>query len=241
VGSNQTTTAASFLDGRLRRTGGNHWSGRVKIPRWVGHTTAPASLIVSYSNNVKPSNGFGPQQLRARHFPHAVGIVSGVDRTPPVLTHFTVTASSVDVTSQAHRLTVTAKAKDRKSGIARIRVDMHGTGRNSTSHTAARLTRHGNTWTGHATVPRCVADGTWLVEAYVTNHAFAEAVYRSRQRLWHGAHGDVAIRRGREERDLVDVERLCQAAIVDPLPASAADQQHHVRQERRRPRGLLGR
>jgi hypothetical protein len=203
VGSSHAPTAASFLDGRLRRTGGDHWTGQVTIPRWVGHATATATLLVSYPSSVKPGSNVFPEQLRARGFPHAVRIVSAVDRTPPVLTHLTVTPSSVDVTSQAKRVTVTATAHDRQSGIAGIRVNLHGFGPNNTSDSiGTTLTRHGDTWTGHATVPQCVVDGfvgprrhapSWLVDAIVVNHGFVTAHYPSRRLAKHKFSSTLAV------------------------------------------------
>jgi hypothetical protein len=172
------TGPPSFVGGRLRRPSGNNWTGQLTIPRWLGDSAARVFLIPRYASNVKPSKVIGPEQLAARNLPHNVTIVSRVDRTPPKLNDFTVTPSSVDVSSQAQRLTVTAKAQDRQSGIAGIRFDAHSTSGDVRFSTGAALTRHGNVWTGHATVPRCVVGGTWHVDAFVTNHAFGQARYR---------------------------------------------------------------
>jgi hypothetical protein len=196
VASGKTAAAAFFFKlVALRRTSHGHWAGHVKIGKWVGHIVAQPTLLAVFGKAVKPRfKEYTADRLQALHFSHSLKIVSGVDTTKPTLTGLRVTPSSVDTTSGAQLVTVTAKATDKQSGVALVQGEIEAPGGYEVSGSRrVRMTRHGNVWTGQATIRKCVPSGTWKVLVAVVDHAENVTVYSSKELVAAGLPGTLSV------------------------------------------------
>jgi hypothetical protein len=151
------------------------------VPKGVGSGTHTWSLGVSIADPVGNSVGLDRAQLLAKHSTSTFKVISRTDVTPPRLTGLDFSTTSVNALSSDQKVTVTGKATDAVSGVARVIVNL-------TSHSgffsssffpysaSAVLTGSaGNAvnWKGSLTIPRCSDPGTWTV----TNVVLADATY----------------------------------------------------------------
>jgi hypothetical protein len=180
----------------LRQTTHRHWAGHVKIGRWVGHIVAKPTLIAIFGPSVRPRfKQFSADRLDALHFTHSLKITGGVDTTRPALTGLRVTPISVDTTSGAEAVTVTARATDRQSGVAFARAHLTaGPGRFAPgSSLTVHMTRLGDVWTGQAKVRECVPSGAWRVSVDLVDNAENVARFSSKSLIAAGLPGQITV------------------------------------------------
>jgi hypothetical protein len=186
------------LSARLRPAG-DTWRGRFTVPRWVGDVTLKASLEADYSHNVRPEyRTWDTAKLQSLGFPTTIGVTSGVDISRPQLSGLTLTPDSIDTTTGAQTVAITATASDAGSGVKTIEVSfdkssgfhvVFASGSNAAGAASiagpgklgiyqdggdvnVRLTRsQGASWTGTATFRECVPNGKWHVSADVVDRA----------------------------------------------------------------------
>jgi hypothetical protein len=185
-----------FENIRLKRTTHNHWTGHLAVHRWLGDGTAQPELSVNYSHRVKPDfKRYDAADLKALHFSHVLHITSGVDRVKPALQSLSITPSPVDTTSGAQQATVTATARDAKSGVRRTQVELFNRSgeEKQDSFLTVNLKRQGNAWVGHATFQQCVPSGAWDVQAFVIDKAGNFAAYSAKKLTAAGLPGHVTV------------------------------------------------
>jgi hypothetical protein len=197
VASGKAAPAAFFFKVvRLKRTTHGRWAGHVKIGKWAGHIVAQPTLVAVFGNADKLRfKEYNADRLHVLHFTHSLKITSGVDTTKPVLTGLRVTPTSVDTTSGAQLVTVTARATDKQSGVALVQAQIESRQEYDTrgSSLRVRMTRHGNVWSGQAKVRECVPSGTWKVSVDMVDHAENVASYSSKMLLAAGLPGTVSV------------------------------------------------
>jgi hypothetical protein len=184
------------LRARLTRAG-HQWRGHFVVPRWLGDATPQLSVEVDFGRYVRPGyREYDTDKLKLLGFVSSLAITSGVDTVPPQLTHLTVTPGSVDTTTGAQTVTVTAAAHS-ISGVKTVLIDFSrnsgfqvdfGAGSNAAGVAKAagpgslgyfdnggnvevRLKQTGSTWTGTGTFRRCVLSGKWRINATVADNA----------------------------------------------------------------------
>jgi hypothetical protein len=126
-------------------------------------------------------------------------ITSGVDRTKPTLKSLSFSPPSVNTTTGAQTVTVMATAKDARSGVARIDVELNishgdadgapsgglypfpGVGFSQSGFLNTTLTKQGSQWVGTLTFRRCEPSGNWHVQIGLSDKANNFANYRSKQ------------------------------------------------------------
>lgn len=190
----------AFARAVLKRSGSG-WHGTVRIPRWLGKQTMQPELSVFYGSHFRPSDRFyTPDDLSRRGFPSRLQVISGVDRSKPTLRSVSFSPSSIDSTSGAQLVTVTAHAGDVGSGVRSIEVSggirrglngvatgsypfaSAGIGYQSSNAFSVRLRPAANgAWVGTTTVRRCVPSGTYKLTASVLDVAGNDRYYSTRQ------------------------------------------------------------
>ena len=197
--SPQSGKSRRFLDLHARlRLVDHRWRGHVTVPEWVGDVTAQGNVGAEFGRDVRPEfRSYDNTELKAHGFASTLALTSGVDLTPPRLTKFTFTPTSVDTTTGVQTVAVKASASDAVSGVKQVEVSFDkntavgiafGDGSNESGAAAStglgsfgdfedggsvnvRLTRTGSQWTGTATFRECVPVGKWHVSALLTDNA----------------------------------------------------------------------
>jgi hypothetical protein len=208
-----------YLQGVLHDHHGT-WSGRVRVPRWLGKQILEPVLYADYGRGYRPSaRRYDSQRLHQLHFSSELAVVSRLDTRKPSLKSLSLSPSSIDSTAGPEQVTVTAKAADARSGVRYI--DVNGSirhGINGVAHGAypfaaagvgfqssadfhVRLRKNANgDWVGTTTVRRCVPSGTYKLDADVRDVAGNDHNYSSTQLAKAGItstvdvtskHGDV--------------------------------------------------
>jgi hypothetical protein len=194
----------------FKQTSPGHWTGKVTVHRWAGDETARPELFASYGPNVRPrGKNFSPQELTVKHFASKLTIVSGVDKTRPVLTSLTFSPPTVNTTSGAQTVTVTATASDTQSGVKRINANLYinngsngsaagfypfpGLGFFRSSNLNVKFTRSGNQWIGTVKFRECVPSGNWKINAFVTDRAGNATFYSSKKLIAAELPGTLAV------------------------------------------------
>jgi hypothetical protein len=196
----------------LKHATGDRWTGHVRIPSWVGDTKARPQLFAEYAQNARPRNrNLNPQELHARHFPSVLTITSGVDKTKPTLKTLSFSPASVNTTTGAQTVTVTATASDALSGVARVNVNLGishgdagsapivglypfpGLGFQQTGFVNATLTPSGSKWVGTLTFRKCVPSGNWHTQLSLSDNAGNFANYPSKTLTAAGLPGTLAV------------------------------------------------
>lgn len=169
---------------RLHPTGEGVYRGRVRIGRWLGKTTARASLFASYDYaKVRPPYlSYSAQRLHRAGYPTTLKILSGVDQKAPVLTSLTVSPASLDSTTAPATATITATAADVGSGVRSIYVNAAKRHR-PYGFAATRLHRDGDSWTGTLKFPACGAGGTYQLNLSVVDAARNYSQYSHKRLL----------------------------------------------------------
>jgi hypothetical protein len=152
---------------RLTRTTGDHWKGSRLIPRWVGTGPARARLFATYGPHVSPSLvKYGRSAFTRLHLHPVLRTTSGRDATYPVLKALSLSHTTVDTTSGAQQVTVTAAVTDKGSGVATVTTHFDALQADEDDLGGAldvTLHRHGSQWTGQALFRECIPSGTWAV------------------------------------------------------------------------------
>lgn len=181
----------------LHRTTHGHWTGELRVRRWLGHNIIRPQINMSYGRGFHPEyRDLDYTQLHARHFPTKLAITSGTDNTPPTLTGLTLSASSVDTTDGAQTVTVTAQASDNKSGVHDISVNLfvrqHGEYQPG-GNVETRLKPDGDQWTGQLQFRECVVPGQWKMQVYVDDGAHNEARYSTNKLTAAGLPTEISV------------------------------------------------
>lgn len=195
---------------KLKRGTAGQWSGTLTIPRWAGDSKARVQLFVHFARTDTPVfRNISPADLRGRGFPAALTITSRTDKTKPVLRSLTFSPSSVNTTTGAQTVTVTATASDTLSGVGQVQADLDishgdkvpasglypypGIGYDQGSYVSVTLKPSGNKWIGTATFRECVPSGTWHVAAYVNDKAENTTFYSSKKLVAAGLPGSLSV------------------------------------------------
>lgn len=173
------------------RPHGRTWSGSVRVPQWLGDQTLQALLSADFGRRFRPRDrSYNAATLRRMGLPSTVTVVSGTDRSKPTLSSLAFSPSSIDSTSGAEQVTVTAHATDTGSGVDSVEVEggirhgvngvpdgfyphaASGIGYLSSDNFHVRLHHTtGTTWVGTTTVRQCVPSGTYKLEVQVRDAA----------------------------------------------------------------------
>ncbi len=201
----------SFLRGlTLRHVHGTRWSGHISVPRWMRDDKFDATLFAQYAATVTPRNReFTAGALRKRHFPTLLTVHSGTDKTKPKLHTLSFSPPSVDTTTGAETVTVTATASDTHSGVARVQANLYinnggggsaaglypykGLGYQDSSFINVMLKPVGDKWVGTARFRRCVPSGSWNTSVFVSDHAENSANYSSKKLAAKGLPGHLSV------------------------------------------------
>lgn len=182
------------------------WTGRVRIPRWLGKQTLVPTLVAVFGNGYQPSQRYyDADDLSGLHFPTKLAVVSGVDKTKPTLRSLSFSPRAIDSTTGAQKVTVTANVADVGSGVRFVEVSggiQHGVngvasglypmaaagvGYLSSNYFNVRLrkvsTGH---WAGTTTVKQCVPSGTYKLTVELGDVAQNYRYYSTKQLA--GAH-----------------------------------------------------
>jgi hypothetical protein len=208
---------SAYLRTELQHGAGG-WSGSLRVPLWLGDQTLQARVYAEWGRNHQPGyRNYDAAQLRRRHLPYTLAVVSGVDATRPVLTSISFSPSAIDSTNGAQQVTVTAQATDTGSGVRFIDVNggirhgINGLADGNYPHAAAgvgflssddfhvRLEQSSNgDWIGTTTVRRCVPSGSYKLTASLSDAAGNRAFYSTKQLAKAGitSRVDVTSKRG---------------------------------------------
>jgi hypothetical protein len=177
------------------------WSGTVQVPRWLGKQALQPYVTAVYGSGYKPEvRSYDADALNRLHFPTRLAVVSGVDKAKPTLRSLRFSPSSIDSTTGAEKVTVTARAGDIGSGVRSIDVSggirhgvngaaggfypfaSAGVGYLSSNYFQARLEKTSTgTWVGTTTVRQCVPSGTYKLTASVQDIAGNYHYYSTKQ------------------------------------------------------------
>jgi hypothetical protein len=172
-------------DVRLTRGADGIWRGSTRIGIWEGNLTALAHVTQFYGGNVVPFQKTETTRgLMRRGLPATLRVTSREDDTTPVLTDLSITPSSVDTTSGAQHVTVTATAHDQTgTGMAADAILTNPTGVGPGSDLTIVLARKPgtDTFVGTGTLRQCVPGGTWQVQVGLGDHAKNRITYTPNQ------------------------------------------------------------
>lgn len=189
-----------FLHGVLTFHDGR-WRGAIRVPRWLGEQKLGASLFAVYGSVSRVRyRSYDTDTLALKHFPSTVAVHSGVDRTPPNLTHVSISPHPIDSTTGPEKVTVTARVTDTGSGVrsveigSGIRNGLNGTasgsypfagagiGYTSSQNFNVRLKKNAQgLWVGSTIVRQCVPSGTYKLTAQLSDVAGNEKFYSTKQ------------------------------------------------------------
>jgi hypothetical protein len=185
------------LHARLHRVT-HGWRAHLTVPRWLGTVVPTFNLQAEFHRHVRPGYvEYDPTWLKEHGFPSTLAITSGLDLVPPQITGLTLTPDSVDTTTGAQTVAVTASVTDALSGVKSVEIDLNrntgpvftfGSGSNEAGALSAvgpgkfgyfdtggdvrvRMTKTGSEWTGTATFRRCVPSGKWRINAVLSDNA----------------------------------------------------------------------
>jgi hypothetical protein len=167
-------------DAKLSRRANGTWRGSFRVGTWEGNLTAFADVSQLYGGNVSPPDkSESAGGLARRGFPRILRITSREDDTTPVLTGLAVSPSSVDTTSGAQPITVTATAHDQTgTGMA---ADAYLSNPNGGvgSDLSIELTRRPgtDTFVGTKNLRECVPGGAWRIEIGLDDNAHNQISY----------------------------------------------------------------
>ena len=121
---------------------------------------------LSLSDNAGNYGYWSADQLTALGFNGNVNVTATADNTAPSLNAFTFTPGSVDTTTAAKTVTMTADVSDAQSGVNNVYVNAS---QPTTNHQAfaslAKVAGTATTYRGTMTVPRWQTNGTWHVNS----------------------------------------------------------------------------
>jgi hypothetical protein len=139
-------------------------------------------------------------------------VISGVDKSAPVLNALTISPSSVNTVAGRETVTVTATATDHGSGVAQVDADFYtntgnesggsaaglypypGIGYSQQGYVNVRLTRgSGNTWTGTGVFRECEPQGKWHVDLNLNDRAGNYSDYQSKRLAKAGLQGTLSV------------------------------------------------
>src|SRR5271165_7633483 len=148
VGGGLGLTSGTTLNGT--------WTGTITVPQFVeaGTWNIADLFLEDAANNDKY---YYQSDLQALGFPTTLQITSTQDKNPPVLTSFTFSPQSVDVTNGPATFNVTVQATDDLSGVAGAYVEWispDGTRSVGGNLSLTAGTTLNGTWTATFTVPQ---------------------------------------------------------------------------------------
>jgi len=165
----------SFAAATLKRTGGSStngtFTGKAKVNRWVIPGAWKVSSVIA--NDTKGAAAFLDYNgLGAKKWSRDLKVVSTPDLKAPRLTSFTLAPTKVSTTSKAATVRVTAKAKDKQSGVMLISATLTKAGQKNTVTASLKRTKgsaNNGTFSGTVTIPRWVGNAKWAASAQVTD------------------------------------------------------------------------
>jgi hypothetical protein len=209
-----------YLRAKLHHRHGK-WSGALRVPQWLGKQTLEPFVNAQYGSGYRPrTRDYDGAKLRRLHAPTKLTVISALDRTRPTLMSLSFAPSSIDSTTGAEKVTVTAKATDTGSGVKNIDVDggiRHGLNgvaaglypfgsagvgflSSDSFHVRLKQTSNGD-WVGTTTVRQCVPSGTYKLNVTLRDVAGNYHFYSTKGLAKAGItstvdvtskHGDVA-------------------------------------------------
>ena len=177
-----------YVDARLTLANGTRkdgtWRGTATIPRWTNPGTWTIDTIWVYDSESFSGVSYSPaKQAGSLPFksgwPRTVQVKATPDIRSPKLTGFTLSARSVNTSTAAKRIKLTAKTTDDLSGVAsKIYVNVRpmdserAVSANATLVRSAGSSRKG-TYSGWLVIPRWVGGGRalWELDLYARDHA----------------------------------------------------------------------
>jgi hypothetical protein len=198
------------VDAALTHSTGSRWAGHFRVPRWVGNGKVRPQLTAVFGNKVTPHvRQFGSAKLRALHLPAVLQIVSGVDKTKPMLKTLAFSPASVDTTSGLQTVTVTATATDTHSGVSQVNANLFinngsggsvagfypypGLGFDQSGGVNVSLKPSGDKWIGTLKFRECVPGGKWHASVFVADRAENASYYSSKKLIAAGLPGTLSV------------------------------------------------
>ena len=154
------------------------WNCAITIPK--GAQPGDWGILVLVSDAAQNVSTYTATELAAASLPTKFAVVSNWDQTPPVIASLSVAPSTVDVSSTAKTVTVSAHLTDNLSGVARF--DFAATSPNGTTVGCSAVapasgTDVDGTWTCTVTVAAQADPGAWNITVKATDRAFFSQTY----------------------------------------------------------------
>lgn len=154
------------------------WNCSVTIP--PGAEPGDWKLLVLVSDAAQNVSTYTDVELAAGGMPTKFAVVSNWDKTPPTFASLAVAAGTVDVSSSARTITVTAHLTDNLSGVARF--DFSAKSPNGTSVGCSALAPASGTdtdgnWSCTVTIAAQSDPGAWAISVKATDRAFFSQSY----------------------------------------------------------------
>jgi hypothetical protein len=160
---------------RMQHVVGDTWTVRLALPRGSVPGTYTAHLAVhDLAGNVALAGAGTDVALPSA----AVTAISFADTAAPRLMTLRLNRTTVDTSTKAAHLTVTARATDARAGVKRVLVTA-GNDQRSASVLLQRVsgTTADGRWRGTLTVPRWLGDTTWRLQVGVVDEVVNVRTY----------------------------------------------------------------
>jgi hypothetical protein len=194
----------------LKHAHGTKWSAHFTLHRWMGDNTLEAAIYAVYPTTVTPRDrSFSSSALRKRHFATLLTVHSRTDKTKPKLRTLSFSPPTVETTTGAQTVTVTATASDTHSGVGGIDADLYinhggggsasglypypGLGYQDSGAVNVTLKPVGDKWIGTLRFRRCVPSGSWNTEILLNDRAGNSAGYNSKKLAAEGLPGHLSV------------------------------------------------
>ena len=156
---NVTQTASKTFTAALTVTD----SGTLTFPQFseAGTWTVSSVFVADAAGNTLI---LAPPDLAARSFPTTLTVTSTTDSTPPTLTAFSFTPTSINVTGAPASVTFSFQATDDISGVTNFQADFISPSGLTTQNASASFTVNTSaSGSATATFPKGSENGTWTV------------------------------------------------------------------------------
>lgn len=174
---------ADYREVNLRYVGRRWWVRYLTVPRWSSRGTARLTSVALTDRADFPDRSYDDEPLPPdvtyrpggeRRWSQVAGdrtfrVVSVPDRTAPRVTAFRIRPGTVDTRSRRAVVTVSARARDDRSGLSRLRAEFArpevDDSRPPVTVVLKRVPGHPRQLTGRWTIPRHAGTGDWRLFA----------------------------------------------------------------------------
>lgn len=175
----------SFAFANLKRKSGSAtsgtWTGKAKVERHVIPGKWKLSGIIAADSKAGVAV-IDHKQAKAKGWQHTLRVKSKAELKPPTINKFSVT-KRVNSTGKPGKVTITAKAKDNKSGVAVIFVELTRKGGKLKEEVLLKRVKgnaRNGTYRGTTTIPRWVGNAKWNARAIITDNVGNLRTYKTK-------------------------------------------------------------